>query len=226
MKLPPSGGIFLGNKPQATQFVSTHYQNSTLNYSLQDRKAQRAAIRQARRSLPLEQQQRAARLVADWAMTQTLFPLGQHIAIYMDADGEVGTQPLLNALINQGISCYLPVLVPETTTLEFRQYLPDRPLVTDFFGLLEPAANAPTITPETLDTVFMPLVGFDAAGNRLGMGKGYYDRTFSFLMSSDRESPRLIGLAHDCQRVEKLEAADWDVPLSGIITPGCYYPVR
>ena len=152
-----------------------------------------------------------------------MFPLGEHIALYMDADGEIGTQYLLDALINRGLSCYLPVLVEETTTLEFRQTLPDQPLETNFFGLLEPDSSAPTIQPTDLSTVFMPLVAFDEAGNRLGMGKGYYDRSFEFLLQGNESGPYLVGLAHECQRVENLEAAGWDVPLRGVITDQSFY---
>lgn len=189
-----------------------------------DRKALRLALRQKRCALTPADQENAARAVADWAFGQTLFPLGDHVALYMNADGEVGTSPLLEGLLSRGKSCYLPVLLKDTVTLEFRQYLPDKPLVTNFFGLLEPDASSPVIAPDALDTVFMPLVGFDDAGNRLGMGMGYYDRTFAFLKDGDRTRPVLVGLAHECQRVEKLEAADWDVPLGGVITAGQYYP--
>ena len=66
----------------------------------------------------------------------------------------------------------------------------------------------------------------DDKGNRLGMGKGYYDRTFAFVNDKSATGPELIGLAHECQRVENLEAADWDVPLGGIITGQQFYQVR
>jgi len=71
----------------------------------------------------------------------------------------------------------------------------------------------------------MPLVGFDPAGNRLGMGKGFYDRCFAFRgrnpgSSPARRRPILAGLAHDCQQVERIPAEEWDVRLDVIFTPG------
>ena len=194
--------------------------------SLTDRKLLRNEIRARRRGLSVHEQLSTAQSVMETALSQTRFPLGDHIALFMSADGEVDTGPLLTALVSLGKSCYLPVLEPATTTLQFRQYLPDAPLVTNFFGLQEPAPEAPVIAPEALSTVFMPLVGFDLEGNRLGMGKGYYDRTFAFLKEDDGKGPALIGLAHECQRVESLEAAAWDVPLGGIITGAAFYRVR
>ncbi len=76
----------------------------------------------------------------------------------------------------------------------------------------------------------MPLVAFDISGNRLGMGKGYYDKNLAFMLLNDAKmplssikKPKLIGLAHECQRVERLERAEWDVPLDIIITDQATY---
>jgi len=192
-----------------------------------DRKLLRQEVRALRRSLDENEQENTARIIAETTLQQNDFPLGEHIALYIAADGEVDTKYLIDALLALGKSCYLPVLVDATTTLEFRQYLPDNELITNFFGLLEPKQGAKTIEPEKLTTVFVPLVAFDRNGNRLGMGKGYYDRTFAFLQDKLPENtptgPNFIGLAHECQRVESLEAADWDVPLGGIITGQHFY---
>jgi len=175
-------------------------------------------MRDQRRGLSAEEQQSTARRIAETALQQSDFPLGDHVALYMDADGEVGTGTLLEALLAEGKACYLPVLEEATTTLQFRQYLPGTPLVTNFYGLQEPAPDAPVIDPRALSLVFTPLVAFDRQGNRVGMGKGYYDRTFAFLREEGVGSPVLVGLAHEIQRVDNLEAAPWDVPLGGIIT--------
>lgn len=196
------------------------------NSALFARKQLRKALREKRRALSPQVQRATALAVADTALSERHFPLGQHVALFMSADGEVDTALLIAGLLARGKSCYLPVLEKATITLQFRQYLPDRPLVINFFGLQEPDDRAPVIAPQDLDTVFMPLVGFDPAGNRLGMGMGYYDRTFAFLKDNRNTGPALIGLAHACQGVEELEAADWDVPLGGIITGGGFTRFR
>ena len=55
------------------------------------------------------------------------------------------------------------------------------------------------------------------------MGGGYYDRTFSFIRQHNAQRPRLIGLAHELQKVKKLPTESWDVPLSCVVTDaGCY----
>ncbi|BBN82699.1 hypothetical protein PA25_26840 [Pseudoalteromonas sp. A25] len=74
-----------------------------------------------------------------------------------------------------------------------------------------------------LDYLLMPLVAFDHLGNRLGMGGGYYDKTLARYYKEHMKKPELIGLAHDCQKVEQLPTEAWDVPLQQIITPSKFY---
>ena len=74
-----------------------------------------------------------------------------------------------------------------------------------------------------LDLVLVPLVGFDGAGNRLGMGGGFYDRSFAFLGQRRWRRPRLVGVAFDLQRVDRLPRRAWDVPLDAVASErGCY----
>jgi 5-formyltetrahydrofolate cyclo-ligase len=85
-------------------------------------------------------------------------------------------------------------------------------------GIHEPEGSS-TIGARWLDVVFLPLVGFDAHGVRLGMGGGYYDRAFAFrLWRKVWHAPRLIGLAYSFQQVERLTAAPHDVRLDAVVT--------
>ena len=70
-----------------------------------------------------------------------------------------------------------------------------------------------------LSLVLMPLVAFDAKGNRLGMGGGYYDRAFNQTQWPYKtRRPLLVGVAHEFQRVPELPTESWDVPLDAVIT--------
>ncbi|KKO08765.1 hypothetical protein LCGC14_0038840 [marine sediment metagenome] len=95
------------------------------------------------------------------------------------------------------------------------------------WGIPEPRPGLRHIvSPRRLDLVLMPLVGFDDAGNRIGMGKGYYDRTFAF-RRRQCSRPTLIGLAHECQQVaEGLTPAVWDVALDALVTARRYHTVK
>ena len=70
-----------------------------------------------------------------------------------------------------------------------------------------------------LDLSFRSLVGFDVKGNGLGMGAGYYDRTFAFLLENGRPNqPYLLGLAYEWQLIDEFMPEAWDVPLDGVAT--------
>ena len=96
------------------------------------------------------------------------------------------------------------------------------------YGIPEPAHpnKARNFPLRSLDLVLMPLVGFDTQGNRLGMGGGYYDRSFAFLhRHSHWRKPHLMGTAYEFQRLSKLDAQPWDVPLDAIVTEANLYKV-
>ena len=87
------------------------------------------------------------------------------------------------------------------------------------FGISEPALNSTAIRLLSQHhLLLMPLVGFDAQGNRLGMGGGFYDRTLANI-NALKNRPTLVGVAHDCQQVDELPVEPWDVPLDLIVTP-------
>ncbi len=92
------------------------------------------------------------------------------------------------------------------------------------YGIFEPELNCSHICPVAeLDFILTPLVAFDSQGNRLGMGGGYYDRTLAQIPDNAVKKPVLIGIAHQCQEVDALPIASWDVPLDYIVTPERIY---
>lgn len=82
------------------------------------------------------------------------------------------------------------------------------------FGILE-SHRHPLLRAADMDALLIPLVGYDALGNRLGMGAGYYDRSLANLR---HPRPLLIGIAFSCQYVARLPADPWDIPLDYIVT--------
>lgn len=183
----------------------------------------RTTLRQRRRALSADQQVSAGEMLCDILSARTELTDSRHVAIYIANDGEINPEALRDFLWNAGKQCYLPV-IGESNNLLFIEYLPDTPLVLNRFGIPEPSLqSARLISPEKLDVVFVPLTGFDEAGRRLGMGGGFYDRTFAFTRTAKK--PMLIGLAHECQKVESIPVENWDIAMSGIATDGCYYSV-
>lgn len=179
-----------------------------------DRSALRRVLRQRRRSLTRHQQQRAARQLAAVALRRPEVARAQHIALYLAQDGEISPLPLLQALVARGKQVYLPVLKPGSL-LRFRRFPAPR-MRRNRFGIPEPLGR--DFKPRQMDLVLLPLVGFDGRGGRLGMGGGYYDRSFAFLRAGILRRPLLVGLGHAFQEVAQLPVERWDVPLAAIAT--------
>ena len=151
---------------------------------------------------------------------------GKRIAFYLANDGEMDPSPLIELAHNSGKCCYLPILRSRPArSLWFGRYEPGQRLELNRFGIPEPVTrHHQIIKPWGLDLVIIPLVAFDDDGNRLGMGGGFYDRTFAYKKTrSHWTQPQLIGVAHEIQRVSKLPSNPWDIPLNGVITESSFY---
>ena len=187
-----------------------------------DKSALRKEMRQRRKTLSHQQQNQAGQALTRRFLANLRNRKSRRVAIYLANDGEVSTQYLIQECWRMGIEVYLPVLHPlKKGHLLFVQYTANSPMRNNRFGIAEPdpKRNKATLT-HNLDLVLMPLVAFDDQGNRLGMGGGFYDRSFEFCHPEKRTSnhkPRLIGLAHNCQRANSLPTESWDIPLSEII---------
>jgi 5-formyltetrahydrofolate cyclo-ligase len=149
------------------------------------------------------------------------FRQSRHIAFYHAVHGEIDPKPLLDTALRSGKTPYLPILRRDSRIgLWFAPYHHNSKLIQNRFGIPEPVVtHRQLIKPWALDMVFVPLVAFDRHGHRLGMGGGYYDRTFAFkLQRSHLTGPKMVGIAHDLQYRDSIESNPWDVPLDNVIT--------
>ena len=178
----------------------------------------RQQIRLRRRALTPEQQTQFALHAADRMMAYPPVLLAQTVAVFLSFDGELDTRPLIDQLWRAGKRVYLPVLHPFSPgNLLFLHYHPSSDLVVNRLNIREPKLDVRDVLPlSQLDVLVTPLVAFDAAGQRLGMGGGFYDRT---LQNWRQHRLQPVGYAHDCQQVDALPTEQWDIPLPAVITP-------
>lgn len=194
--------------------------------SLLPRPQLRRLLRKARRSLTPSQQRLAAEGLYKQLAQDPHFRRAKHISLYLPTDGEIDPRLLLRAAQRRGKKTYLPVLSAwPRTKMVFQQIRPGEKLRPNRFRILEPRVNpARQRKIWALDLVLLPLVGFDDVGGRLGMGGGFYDRSLAYLARRQKwRKPTLLGLAHECQKVERLAQASWDVPLQGTVTDKAWY---
>jgi 5-formyltetrahydrofolate cyclo-ligase len=179
----------------------------------------RQTIRQQRRALTRSEAATCAEQLAQQTCKHPLVLRSHRIAAYLASDGEIDPAPLLQALWSANKQVYLPVLAPFSPyKLWFARFNPDDILAFNRFGIPEPVRRH-LIKPSALDLVLTPLVAFDTAGHRIGMGGGFYDRTFAFLQRRQYwHKPNLLGLAYEFQKQTAIKPNNWDVPLHAIAT--------
>lgn len=192
---------------------------------MQSRLDIRRAIRQKRALLSPQQQRHAATALTKIALNSAKLQFAKRIAFYLPIHGEINDQLLLIHAQRLKKHCYLPVLHPlRHNALWFAEYKNNKDLIRNRYNILEPNLKKCRLIPAwTLNMVFVPLVGFDKQGNRLGMGKGYYDRTFAFTKKSSAKKLSLIGLAYEFQRCQNIPTESWDVSLDAVITEKSTY---
>lgn len=186
----------------------------------------RRHLRMQRRALSRHAQRQAAQDLYKKLAQHPLFRRARHIALYLANDGEIDPRPLLRAAQRRGKATYLPVLSPwPRSKMVFQRIRPGEPMRKNRFGILEPRRNGRQQRKVwALDLLLLPLVGFDRHGARLGMGGGFYDRSLAYRrLRKNWHTPTLLGLAHECQQVERLNMASWDVPLQGTVTNKAWY---
>ncbi|MBN3564641.1 5-formyltetrahydrofolate cyclo-ligase [Aliamphritea spongicola] len=186
----------------------------------------RREMRRKRRGLSEQQHKLASQGLLRTIRRLPAFKKSKNVAIYLASDGEIDAKPIIDLCWSLGKNCYLPILHPvKHNRLWFMPYTPRTRLHNNKYKILEPAeVKQPRRPAWAMDLVLLPLVAFDPQGGRLGMGGGYYDRTFSFKQKwRQGGGTKMIGLAHDLQKVEKLEIASWDIPLEGIASDQAFY---
>ena len=181
------------------------------------RKLLRAELRARRRALTREQREAAARRVALQVQRHFSLHPGQRIALYSPLPEELDVAPLAALVRRHGGRIFVPRL-SDRRRRRMQFVAASGPMRPNPLGILEPAGTQVAAI-GSLDLVFLPLVGFDASGMRLGMGAGYYDRAFAFRrLRSVWQRPRLVGIGFAAQRVAAIEAAAHDVRLDAIVT--------
>jgi 5-formyltetrahydrofolate cyclo-ligase len=185
---------------------------------MKSRRALRAEMRRRRRALSACERARMAESLATRLRASLRVRRARRVACYLANDGEMDLGAVMALLRGHGRQVLLPAL--HGKALWFLPYDADTRLTPNRFGIPEPDVAARTrCRARNLDLVLMPLVAFDAAGNRLGMGGGYYDRTFSYLRHRVTwRKPLLIGVAYEFQRLQSLPSRPWDVLLHGVAT--------
>jgi len=176
-------------------------------------------LRQLRDELSPNERRSASQGLLQTAIREGLFLKYRRIGFYLPFEGEMDLLPLLNHALWQGKICYLPV-VPQRfeKKLNFTRLTARANWYQNRYGIQEHWSPRPARARQ-LDLLFMPLVGFDEEGYRLGMGGGFYDTSLAYLgRRKTWRKPYLVGIGYECQKVKQVPRDPWDMPLDAALT--------
>jgi 5-formyltetrahydrofolate cyclo-ligase len=185
----------------------------------------RRRLRQARNAVPAHLRARAAQRAVHFALRLHLLHRKRRAGFYIPSKGEFDCLPLMNRALWMGMACYLPMVPPSRQKKLWFSRLGNGPhWALNRYGIPEYVRHDGRIRASSLDILFMPLLGFDSDGFRIGMGGGYYDTSLAYLGRRRHwHRPRLIGLAFEAQGLDKLPVDPWDIPLDAVITERQYH---
>lgn len=134
------------------------------------------------------------------------------VFIYIGFGSEINTKSLIEIMLREGKEVFVPkVLEEEMIALKITSL---NNLIESKFKILEPVGEKSDIDGEEFDLIIMPGVAFDRSGNRIGYGKGYYDKYLKDIKSDIKK----IALAYELQLIEEIETEEHDLKVDSIIT--------
>jgi 5-formyltetrahydrofolate cyclo-ligase len=132
------------------------------------------------------------------------------LGFYWPIRGELDLRGVARRHVETGGTAALPVVVAKNAPVEFWRWEPGSSMQRGFWNIPVPAERR-IVRPAAL---LIPLVGYDAAGYRLGYGGGYYDRT----LSATQPRPFCIGVGYDDAEIETIHPQPHDIPMNLIVT--------
>jgi len=186
--------------------------------SAKAKKAHRLTLKNARQAIHPFKRMCAAR--ASTQLLRNFSPLqsAKRVGSYLDVNGEFPMAAINAMLLQQQKTLFFPKIEDfKNARMHFAQWTSSSRLKANKFEI--PEIVAPTLPHSRalpLDLIFVPLLGFDNTGNRLGMGGGFYDRYLANYTTTKK--PFVLGVAYDIQRLAKLKVEPWDYPLDAILT--------
>jgi 5-formyltetrahydrofolate cyclo-ligase len=190
-----------------------------------DKSALRRQLRALRNGVPDKIRRHAGQALVCHALRHRLLAANKRIGFYIPANGEIDVLPLLYRAYAMGVRCYLPIVPGRGHRKLWFSRLDDQPHLSHHwrlnrFGIPEYLApKGQKLRIHGLQRVFIPMLGFDDRGYRLGMGGGYYDASLAFrALRRTWRLPTLVGVAFSVQRAESIPHDPWDVPLDGVLT--------
>lgn len=179
----------------------------------------RQQIKLQRQKLSAQQRQPFNHTICQQLQQLAIYQQASNVGLYFSVNGEVDTTDIWHLNHQLKKTSLFPVLSEhQHTPMTYYPCAPGDNTQLNRFNITEPSDHHLPTPSQAIDLVVVPLVAFDHHCHRIGMGAGYYDRTFSYKLQSPEKKPWLVGVAYGFQQVDHIAPQAWDIPLDLIIT--------
>lgn len=192
------------------------------------KRALRTELRQKLRALGAAEKQRQSRLLSRKVIEHSKYQESKRIAIFLSMPDEIQTEEIIKDIFKQGKECFIPRYKPHSNHMDMLKLSSAEDissLTLTSWNILQPSDDDSTreeaLAGGGLDLIFMPGLGFDKKGNRLGRGKGYYDTYLGRCMKHPSGKPYTIALAFREQICESVPVTENDVQVDEILYEDC-----
>lgn len=172
----------------------------------------RKSLLARRMALAAHEKSLADEAIQDKFLALPEYGAADSVALYFAAHNEVSTGKIIARALQEGKALFLPAV--EGETMFFRRITALADLVNGSFGIKQPSAGCAAANPEDICQIVVPGVGFDLSGQRIGYGKGYYDRALHLLEGKGK----FTAFCYEFQLVDSLAGEQHDVNMDRIIT--------
>ena len=181
-----------------------------------DKKEVRNIMSKRRKSMSEQEVNRKSKTIIEKVMNTEEFKKSKNLMVFLSFDNEVYTFDLIDKAMDMGKKVIVPYTVKDTYEI-----IPtllkniEEDLEVSSYGYLEPKKDKITaVQEEDIDLTIVPGLAFDKNMNRIGFGKGYYDR---YLAKTKKDSKNMA-IAYEYQVLEEIPYDDYDVKMDYIIT--------
>lgn len=180
----------------------------------------RASIRQLKKQYTKEELKALSATAARKLLELSCIKKADTLLLYCSLPDEVYTMDIIHKLQKLGKRIILPRVISECD-MELREYTDDGDLKKGSYDIMEPCGNLFSDY-ATIDVAVIPGMAFDWKGNRLGRGKGYYDRCLAKIEQAEKDSRQghiyKIGICFSFQMIKEIPTDGHDIPMDIVIT--------
>ena len=177
-----------------------------------DKNTLRGILLQKRAEFPREQRKQFDHNIAEEIMLSPLFKNASMLLIYAPLENEINLLPVAHEARKHGLPVAFPRCDKETGTMQFYILPQGQKLTPGAYGIPEPPEGSPICTPDERALCIVPALSYDLMGNRIGYGKGYYDRYLATFPG------KTIGATYAEMLLKNLPTESHDLPVDWLFT--------